>query len=493
MKLLFELIAHQWKQARRSSIWQKNLAVNLIMGFFFFILFVELVVLAFFLGHEWHEIVDNPIHSLHKFVAWYIAALLAVRFFFQKLPALSVRPYQHLPIRKSSLIHFLLMKGWLNFYVLLSFIIFLPFAVFQVEYYHGSSVATLWLAGILALDAAGNYAVFYAKKMLSTNLTTVSLIVLAIALLAAGDYLGWYSYSGLIATLLDYAIARPVWLWLLILIPVVFYHLNFRFLKSSLYLEGLNADKSDNHVHSGRIGYLQKLGLIGELMSLDIRMYLRNKRTKSILWMTPLFLGYGLFFYPNSDYTSDSGFMIFIGMFVTSVMMINYLQYAFSFEGGFFDLLSTSGLSMEDYLKAKLGLAYALGIASFVITVPYVYFGMNILIIHTACILFSLGVIAPAILYTATYNKKTMVLTQGSAFNYQGIGATHFFIMIPVFILPLMIYLPFKWLGYHETGWLVLAGLGLAALPFRKFFIQLCLQNLRNRKYIMAEGFRERN
>jgi len=493
MGIIIHLIDHQWKQAKRSSVWQKNLAVNLIMGFFFFILFVEVVVLALILAHEWHELVDNPMHSLHKLVAWYMAGMLAVRFFFQKMPALSVRPYQHLPIRKRSLIHFLLLKGWFNFYALLAVIIFIPFAVFQVEYYHGSAVALLWLLGILSLDAAGNYAVFYLKKMLITNLKTVSIIVLILALLASGDYLGWYSYSGFVAQLLDGAVAQPVLLLILLAIPVIFYQLNFRFLKTSLYLERLSSDKAHTNLNGGRIGYLQKLGLLGELMSLDIKMYLRNKRTKSILWLTPLFLGYGLFFYPNSEYTSDSGFMIFIGMFITSVMMINYLQYAFSFEGSYFDLLSTNGLHMDDYLKAKLSLAYALGIASYVITVPYVYFGINILIIHTACILFSLGIIAPAILYMATYNKKTMVLTQGSAFNYQGLGASHFLIMIPVFIAPLMVYLPFKWLGYPEKGWIVLAGLGLAALPFRKFFIQLSLQNLQKRKYIMAEGFRERS
>ncbi|MDV7395542.1 DUF5687 family protein, partial [Arthrospira platensis SPKY1] len=84
MKLLSILIAQQWKQAVRSSIWQKNLAVNLIMGFFFFLLFLEAVVVAFVVGYNWHEIVEkgDPLFEMHRVFAWYFAATLAMRFFF---------------------------------------------------------------------------------------------------------------------------------------------------------------------------------------------------------------------------------------------------------------------------------------------------------------------------------------------------------------------------------------------------------------------------
>lgn len=493
--LIKYFLEHQWKQATRSAIWQKNLAVNLIMGFFFFILFLELVFISYLLGFKWHEIIEkgDPVVELHRLVAWYFAGMFSVRFFMQKLPALEVRPYLNLPMRKSSLVHFLLFKGSLNFFTLISIVFFIPFAFFQIEYYHDASVALLWFFAIISFDLGLNYFVLYLKKQMVASLKIVTLILGIIIILAAGDYFGWYSYSKIFGGILDNLIANPPFLAVLFFLPIVLYILNYRFLHNALYLENLSKDSGGNLIDTGRIGYLKKLGLTGELISLDIRMYLRNKRTKSWLYMTPIFLLYGLFFYPSGNYTTDSGFMIFIGIFVTSVMMINYLQYTFAYEGNFFDFLITSGLKMEDYLRAKMMLAHAIGVACYVLTIPYLYFGTEIFLINTACFFFGIGLVAPSVLYFASYNKKTMVVNKGGAFSYQGIGAMHFLILLPVFIVPLFIFLPFKWAGNPEMGWVALAATGLLALPFRKYFFQLTLKNLQERKYIMAQGLREKS
>lgn len=75
---------------------------------------------------------------------------------------------------------------------------------------------------------------------------------------------------------------------------------------------------------------------------------------------------------------------------------------------------------MANMVKAKMNLAtLSIGL-SFILTTPYVFFGYDVLFIHAACTLFSMGFIVPALLFFATYNKKTMVLSRGSAFNYQG-------------------------------------------------------------------------
>ncbi|MBS4062702.1 MAG: hypothetical protein KG029_20070 [Bacteroidetes bacterium] len=488
-------LEHQWKQATRSAIWQKNLAVNLIMGFFFSILFLELVVISYLLGFKWHEIIEtgDPIIELHRMFAWYFAGMFAVRFFMQKLPALEVRPYLHLPLKKSSLVHFLLFKGSINLFTLISIVFFIPFAVFQINYYHNASVAWMWFLAVFSIDLGLNYFVLYLKKQMVASLKIVSLILAIILILAAGDYFGWYSYSKIVGSALDALLLKPAFLAGVFLLPIAMYVLNYIFLRDALYLENLSKDSDGNLSATGQIGYLKKLGLIGELISMDIRLYLRNKRTKSWLYMTPIFLLYGLFFYPSGEYTNDSGFMIFIGIFVTSVMMINYLQYAFAYEGNFFDFIITSGIKMEDYLQAKMTLAYGIGIACYILTVPYIYFGTEIFLINTACFLFGIGLVAPSVLYFASYNKKTMVISKGGAFSYQGIGAMHFFILMPVFIVPLFIFLPFKWAGNPEMGWIALAATGLLALPFRKYFLQLTLKNLQQRKYIMAAGLREKS
>jgi len=492
--LLTYFIKHQWKRATRSSIWQKSLALNLLMGFFAFILFAEALIISILVAHKWHEITDAdpPLPDFYKVIGWYFAAMFLLRFFMQQLPVLEIRPYQHLPLRKNHLIHFVLGNGLLNLFNLLSLVFFIPFAIAQVAYYHGAPMAFFWLLAMLSLDLSLNYFVVYLKKQMVTNLKVVTLLLSVIGLLALADYLKWFSYSETFSWLITKMMEHPAFLSVPFILIILVYKLNFRFLKSRLYLEEIATAKGDG-AGAGQISYLKRFGMAGEVIGIDIKLYLRNKRTKSMLYLSPLFLGYGLFFYPSGQYSHDDGFMIFVGIFITGIMMLNYLQYAFAYEGSYFDLLLTSRINFKEYIRSKMLFATLITVVCYILTLPYGFFGIDLLWVNTACFLFNIGILLPTALYFATFNIKSLVLSRGSAFNYQGVGATHWLILLPAFIVPLMIYLPFKWFGNAETGLIVLGGLGLTGLAFRKFFTQIIHQNLQARKYIMSAGFREKS
>jgi hypothetical protein len=492
--LVSYFIKHQWKRATRSSIWQKSLALNLLLGFFALILFAEALIISILVAHKWHEITDAdpPLADFYKVIAWYFAGMFLLRFFMQQLPVLEVRPYQHLPVKKRSLIHFILGNGLLNLFNLFSLVFFIPFSIAQVSFYHGAWLAFAWLLAMLALDFSLNYFVIYLKKQMVSNLKVVTLLLAFVGLLALTDYLKWFSFSETFASLISGMMENPILLAVPFILLILVYKLNFRFLRSRLYLEEIASGKGDG-AGAGQIGYLKRFGMTGEVIGIDIKLYLRNKRTKSMLYLSPLFLGYGLFFYPSGQYSHDDGFMIFVGIFMTGIMMLNYLQYAFAYEGSYFDLLLTSRINFKEYIRSKMLFATLITIVCYILTLPYGFFGIDLLWVNTACFLFNIGILLPTALYFATYNKKSLVLTRGSAFNYQGVGATHWLIMLPAFIVPLIIYLPFKWFGNAEAGLIVLGGLGLVGLAFRKFFTQIIHQNLQARKYIMSAGFREKN
>jgi hypothetical protein len=181
----------------------------------------------------------------------------------------------------------------------------------------------------------------------------------------------------------------------LFVLPIVLaafvYWINFRFLSRNLYIENLSSytKKTDNQI--GNVGYLKNFGVIGEIIGVDIKLYLRNKRTKSMLYLSPLFLAYGLMFYPQDQYERDGGMMIFVGIFMTGILMVNYLQYAFAYEGSYFDMLLTSGINFKEYIRAKFITASILVSVSFILTLPYFLFGIEIFFINTACFLFNFG------------------------------------------------------------------------------------------------------
>jgi len=129
-------------------------------------------------------------------------------------------------------------------------------------------------------------------------------------------------------------------------------------------------------------------------------------------------------------------------------------------------------------------------VVSYVLTTPYVFFGMNILWIQTACFLFNIGISAPMMLWFAQYSRKRIELSQGSAFNWQGTGASHFIVMLPAMLLPVLIVVIFKWVGLVDWGAGVLALLGVIGILFHKWMIQVLCQRYLQTKYAQAEGFR---
>ncbi len=85
-----------------------------------------------------------------------------------------------------------------------------------------------------------------------------------------------------------------------------------------------------------------------------------------------------------------------------------------------------------------------------------------------------------------------MDLSKGSAFNYQGVGGQHFFLMIPLLVLPILIHLPFRALGQANIGFALIGALGILGLLFREKFLDLIARRFISKRYFMSEGFRNK-
>jgi hypothetical protein len=208
--------------------------------------------------------------------------------------------------------------------------------------------------------------------------------------------------------------------------------------------------------------------------------------------MAPLFLLYGFFFYPQEIYLNMTGMLIFVGIFMTGGMMINYCNFALAYESNYFDSLLANRFDFKQYFRMKYINSILICTVCYILTIPYVFFGTTVLLINTVTFLFNIGVITFTLLYIATYNKKRMDMAKGSTFNYQGMGASNWFAMIPAFLMPVIIYLPFSLTGAYYTGLIFIGVMGLVGLLFHKTFLNIIYKNFISRKYVMADGFREK-
>jgi len=486
-------LSHQWKEMKRSSIWQKNLALNIVLGFFILLMLFYLLLLGLFIDKILLEVKpdDDPIMVFNGILLYYFGAEFFMRFFMQSLPTLNIETYLHLPVKKSSIVHYVAAKSVFVIGNYLTWLVVFPFAFKVIVPAYDLATAWTWLIGFILLVFTNNFLATYIKRQLVNKPMIVGIFGLLLIGLIMLDVFDIISLSTLSAALFKGLLENPNWIVVPAILVILTYSMNYFLLRSKLYPDEIIHRKKEKMDSLANIRYLKSMGLTGQLISLDLRLIWRHKRTRSIVYMAPLFLGYGFFFYPNPVYKDSVGFLIFVGIFMTGGMMMNYLNYCFSYESNYFDNILTNYRDFEKYLRSKYLFAIAICTICYIITIPYVLFSKEILLINTMTYLYNLGFLSFVLFYFATFVKKRMDLSRGATFNYQGLGATHWLSMLPAFLLPVIIYLPFSWAGFQTAGLIFIGALGLAGLLFHKSMLNIILKQFYKRKYIMAEGFRE--
>lgn len=486
-------ILHQWKSARRSSIWQKNLGLNIFIGFLMVILLSYIVILGLFLDQILLEVIKDkdPEAVASGGLVYYFLVVFVMRFFMQTIPAMQAVPYLHLPVKRSALASYLTLSSMTNFFNWMPILIFLPFTLKWVAEFHGMPSAIIWFLGILLLDWAFNFKLIWLKRK-STGKPWLGLVLIAvIASFFLLDNYEIFSISSISEWFFMGLLSQPLYLVLPVAALLFWYCYNIYFIKRIIYVEDLSPKENSDHSFSDSFMKLKELGVVGELVLKEVRLLFRNKRSRTILFLIPMFLLYGLIFYPNEMYNTKSGWLVFVGLFITGGFLMAYGQYIMAWESSHFDFILSSKTSFYDFFKAKYYLMVIVSVILYFFTIPYIYFGMEIFYLNIAALIYNIGVNALLLLYTASYNKKRMDLSKGAMMNYQGVGINNFLIVLPLLIIPMLIYAPIKAIFGYEIGVITLSILGILGMIFHKYFINLAVKHFQEKRYEIAEGYRQ--
>lgn len=110
-----------------------------------------------------------------------------------------------------------------------------------------------------------------------------------------------------------------------------------------------------------------------------------------MLLITILFLGYGLLVFPQPEYQGNYLMYIMFSIIITGMFMLNYGQYLLGWEGNHFDHILTRNVSFKDYYLSKVLLFAITSGAAMILSIPYAYFGWEILLVLFVVFLSILG------------------------------------------------------------------------------------------------------
>jgi hypothetical protein len=234
--------------------------------------------------------------------------------------------------------------------------------------------------------------------------------------------------------------------------------------------------------------------MIGTLISMDIKLMMRNRRSRISMWMPFLFLFYGLFFYPSGQYSRGDGvsdFMqLFIGLFISGFFIMSYGIMTFCYESNHFSFILTRKIDMLTYLRARYYFMAGMATIIYLLSFFYLYFGVRVFLINSMMYLFNIGFTAFFFLFLSTFNKIKFDLSAGIS-SLQGKGSNQFSAIFALLIIMLFVFVPMRLFFAKDVVIYLFGVLGLIGFLSQNLLLNYLLNQFYQRRYIMAEGFRQ--
>lgn len=487
--MLHQFLKLEWKSFLRSPAFRANIVLKIVLGLvllFYTILILFLGGLAFKLLKE--ESLE-PLATTNKYLIYWWAGDLVIRYFLQKTPLLWVKPLLTQNIKKSAITHYLLGKSMFSFFNLYPLFFFIPFAISLYRNGYSALGVSCWLLALMALALINNFI-----NLLINNKTSW-LIALAVLLLTAGG-LHYFSFFDIteytqvfFQALYRYFWMAPIFMGLLWYL----YRLNYGYFHQALYLDDL-VQKKEETVYLKEYTWLNRFGLMGIFLKNDLRLLFRNKRARTTLWMSLMFLAYGLLFFGNPVYKDSRTFLIFASLFIPGGFLFAFGGFVPSWDSSYYPLMMSQNIRYRDYLASKWWLMVFATLAAMLLSAPYLFMGAKYYYAILAGGAYNIGVNAYIVLLGGAYTKTPIDLESAKkifgdkkAFNLKTLLLT-----IPQIIVPIFIFYLFAFLFDEGIGFLALSLTGLLGLLLRNTMFSIIEKAYKEEKYDTLRAYKKK-
>ena len=480
----------EWKSFLRSASFGTNLAMKIIMGLvavYFLACFAIMGTAAFFILKDMGF---EPLQTVNKFMIYYFAMDLMIRYFLQKMPVMNIRPLLTLPIKKGTIVHFSLGKTALSFFNWTHALFFIPFTVVLLAKDYGYQ-AILWNIAMFALVYFNNFI-----NILINNKDAVFYSVLVVfAGLGLTQYYNIFDIT---------AYTQPFFQGMydtnyLFLIPVILlvaaYYFSFQYFKSNLNLDEGLAKKSEV-AQTENYTWLEQFGTLGTFLKNDIRLLRRNKRSKTTLIMSVMFIFYGLLFFTGSIEAYDNPAMkVFAAIFVSGGFLFTFGQFIPSWDSAYYQLLMSQNIPYKEYIKSKWWLMVIGTVISTLLASFYIYFGVHTYLIVVVAAIFNIGVNSHLVMLGGAFVKTPIDLTTSKqAFgDKQAFNVKTMLIAIPKMVLPMILYAAGYYLFSPNIGLLFVALAGVIGFMFRNYMFTKIEKIYKSEKYATIAAYKQKS
>ena len=478
----------EWKSFARSASFKTNIAFKILMllGFLYFATIFVFIGIGIFYGIR-KEAHLEPLATVNRYLIYYFSVDLIFRYMMQKIPVVNIKPLLYLNLKKSSVVHFSLGKTALSGFNLLHAFFFIPFSVVMlVEGYDVWGVVQ-WYLGIMALIFTANFLNILAASKDSIAFFTGSILVV----LAGLHYYGFFDITQYTSMFFN-GLYHSFYSLIALLLLLLSYYSAANYFRANMFLDaGLSVKQKT--ASTQEYTWLNRFGSMSTFLKNDLRLILRNKRSKMTLFVSLMFLFYGLLFFTSKSYESPV-WQIFAGIFVSGGFLFTFGQFVPSWDSSYYPLMMSQNIQYREYISSKwwlvvIATVFSTGLASFYL------FGWKTYLAVVVGAIYNIGVNAHLVLWGGAYIKQPIDLTSAKqAFgNKQAFNLKTMLLSIPKLLLPLGLFA----LGYYLinpiAGYLFVALAGVLGFAFKNKVFSIIEKIYQTEKYKTIAAYKQKN
>ena len=456
----------QWKSFFRAASFKTNLGFKILMIFgalYFIVVFLALGVGSFFIIEDME--LGDPLRVVNQFLIYYLLMDLYARYMFQKMPIMNIKPLLYMPFKKSAVVKYSLGKTVLSFFNWMHAFFFVPFSIVLIIQDYDPLSVIGWHVGLMALFYCNNFI----NIMMNNQDKIFYPMVTILAVLALCQYNGWFDVTIYTAPIFDAFFDIPWSALLPVLALIGLIYASFSYFKKHMYLDGGLATK---HTEAKTEDYtwLNRFGNLGTFLKNDIKLIRRNKRSKTTVLLSVLFLFYGFIFFTSSlEVYEGPVWRIFAGIFVSGGFLFSFGQFVPSWDSSYYPLMMSQNIQYREYLTSKWYLIIIATAISTVISSFYLYFGWEVYMAIVVGAIYNMGVNSYLVLWGGAYIKTPIDLTSNKkAFgDKQAFNVKTLILTIPKLLLPLGVYAVGHYLINPTAGYIAVALSGVVGYLFK--------------------------
>jgi hypothetical protein len=431
----------------------------------------------------------DPLQQVNKFLIYYFLIDLGIRLLLQKIPVMNIRPLLALPFKRPTIVNFSVGKTLLSFFNFLHIFFFLPFTiVLLVEGYDVLSVI-LWHLAMVALVYSNNF-----LNIILTNKDNVFAIFIAIVLVLGGfQYYHFFTITDYTSVFFD-GLFHTKWMFLFPVLALAgLYYYTFIYLKNNLYLD---AGLSTKHeiAKTEDLTWLNQFGTLGTFLKNDIKLIKRNKRSRTTVLMSLLFLFYGLLFFRENSHQPEV-MRIFAGIFVSGGFLFTFGQFVPSWDSSYYPLMMTQNISYKGYLSSKWWLVVIATFISTILASFYLYFGWQVYLTIVVGAIYNIGVNSHLVLLGGAYTKTPidLAMSKGAFGDKKAFNTNTMLLSLPKLVLPLLLYWAGTSLMNPNLGLVFVAIAGVLGFALRGKVFSLIEKIYKTEKYKTIDAYKQKS